>query len=128
MLLSCFSAQLIAVFAECDPSFKASDTSKFQGVEGSALAFGLHRIYEYAVQAQTYTLFCVSPMLVGLVSFQKKLDGHKDMLESMESFDVQRAKCTACKTGSRIPSLLCRSRRRSQVRTRDRSSSTCPCP
>lgn len=75
MLLSYFSAQLIAVFAECDPSFKASDTSKFQGVEGSALAFGLHRIYEYAVQAQTYTLFCVSPMLVGLVSCQKKLDG-----------------------------------------------------
>ena len=93
MLLSYISARLTSAFFEFDPSFIADNTSKFPGAEGDALAFGLRLIYEYALQNQTYMLFCAPPMLVGLVSFQKKLDGHRDMLESMNSFDVRRAKC-----------------------------------
>ncbi|CAE6972223.1 unnamed protein product [Symbiodinium sp. CCMP2456] len=93
MLLSYASARLISAFSEFDPSFVVDNTSNFQGVEGDALAFGLRRVYEYALQTETYVLFCAPPLLVGLVSFQKKLDGHRDMLESMNSFDVRSAKC-----------------------------------
>ncbi|CAE6949707.1 unnamed protein product [Symbiodinium sp. CCMP2592] len=93
MLLSYVSARLTSAFFEFDPSFIVDNTSKFTGAEGDALAFGLSLIYEYALQNQTYMLFCAPPMLVGLVSFRKKLAGHRDMLESMNSFDVRRAKC-----------------------------------
>ncbi|CAE6949727.1 unnamed protein product [Symbiodinium sp. CCMP2592] len=93
MLLSYVSARLTSAFLEIDPSFVVGNTSKFTGAEGDALAFGLHLIYEYALQNQTCMLFWAPPILIGLVSFQKKLDGHFDMLESMNSFDVRRAKC-----------------------------------
>ncbi|CAE7555344.1 unnamed protein product [Symbiodinium natans] len=96
MLLSYVSARLVAVFTEFDPGFVVNTvnaTSKFQGVDGTPFAFGLHRISEYVLQSQAYVLFCAPPMLVGLFCFQKKLDGHRDMLESMASFDVRNAKC-----------------------------------
>jgi len=70
-----------------------NNNSGFQGVEGGALVFGLRRMAEYALQAQGYALLCAPPMLVGFVSFQRKLDGHRDMLESMASFDVRNAEC-----------------------------------
>ena len=94
MLLSYVSARLVAVFTESEPSFGVNDPSKLSGVAGSALVFGLKRFCGYAAASQAYLLFCLPPIMVGIVSFQKKLDGHRDMLESMKSFDVRNAKCT----------------------------------
>ena len=94
MLLSYVSARLVAVFTESEPSFGINDTSKLSGVAGSALVFGLKRFCGYAAASQAYLFFCLPPIMVGIVSFQKKLDGHRDMLESMQSFDVRNAKCT----------------------------------
>ncbi|CAE7870262.1 unnamed protein product [Symbiodinium necroappetens] len=93
MLLSYFSARLVAVFTESDPSFGINDTSKLSGAAGNALAFGLKRFWGYAVATEGYLFFWLLPIMVGIVSFQKKLDGHRDMLESMKSFDVRNAKC-----------------------------------
>ncbi|CAE7276184.1 unnamed protein product [Symbiodinium microadriaticum] len=94
MLLSYVSARLVAVFTESEPSFGVNDTSKLSGVAGSALLFGLKRFCGYAAASQAYVFFCLPPIMVGIVSFQKKLDGHRDMLESMKSFDVRNAKCS----------------------------------
>ncbi|CAE7835713.1 unnamed protein product, partial [Symbiodinium necroappetens] len=94
MLLSYVSARLVAVFTESEPSFGVNDTSKLSGVAGSALLFGLKRFCGYAAASQAYVFFCLPPIMVGIVSFQKKLDGHRDMLESMKSFDVLNAKCS----------------------------------
>ena len=94
MLLSYVSARLVAVFTESEPSFGVNDTSKLSGLAGSALVFGLKRFCGYAAASQAYLFFCLPPIMVGIVSFQKKLDGHRDMLESMQSFDVRNAKCT----------------------------------
>ncbi|CAE7556112.1 unnamed protein product [Symbiodinium microadriaticum] len=93
MLLSYFSARLVAVFTESDPSFGINDTSKLSGAAGNALAFGLKRFWGYAVATEGYLFFWLLPIMVGIVSFQKKLDGHRDMLESMKSVGVRNAKC-----------------------------------
>ncbi|CAE6926267.1 unnamed protein product [Symbiodinium sp. CCMP2456] len=91
MLLSYVSARLVAVFTESDPNFGVNDTSEFSGVVGSALAFGFKRFCEYATLP--YNLFCLPSIIVGVVSFQKKLDGHRNMLQSMKSFNVRHAQC-----------------------------------
>ena len=91
MLLSYISARLVAVFSESDPSFVVNNTNVFSGVMSSALAFGFKRFCEYA--ASPYSLFCLPSIMVGVASFQKKLDGHRNMLESMKSFNVRNAQC-----------------------------------
>ena len=91
MLLSYVSARLVAFFTEFEPSSGSNDTSKFSGVEGGALMFGLERFYQYVSLA--CILLLLPPIMIAVVSFQKKLDGHREMLESMKSFDVRHAKC-----------------------------------
>eukprot|EP00439_Symbiodinium_sp_Y106_P086070 s52_g31.t1 len=91
MLLSYVSARLVAFFTEFEPSSGSNDTSKFPGVEGGALMFGLERFYQYVSLA--CILLLLPPIMIAVVSFQKKLDGHREMLESMKSFHVRHAKC-----------------------------------
>ena len=77
MLLSYCSARLLAIFTEFgDPG----DAAKLAGVDANALTVGLQRLREYALDGQVVVLFCLPPIMFGVVSFQKKLDGHRNML------------------------------------------------
>ncbi|CAE6949748.1 unnamed protein product [Symbiodinium sp. CCMP2592] len=81
MLFSYCSARLLAIFTQfADPG----DAVKLVGGDTNALAVGLQRLREYALDGQVVLLFCLPPIMVGVVSFQKnkKLDGHRNMLES----------------------------------------------
>ena len=90
MLLSYISARLLAVFTELgDPGNLMKSA-----IGANALAVLWQRLREYAVDGQVLALFYLPSIMIGVVSFQKKLDGHQNMLESMDSFDVRHAKCS----------------------------------
>ncbi|CAE7941780.1 unnamed protein product [Symbiodinium necroappetens] len=89
MLLSYISARLLAVFTELgDPGNLMKSA-----VGANPFAILLHRLREYVVDGQVFALFYLPSIMIGVVAFQKKLDGHQNMLESMDSFDVRHAKC-----------------------------------
>ena len=90
MLLSYISARLLAVFTELgDPGNLMKSA-----IGANALAALLQRLRQYAVDGQVIALFYLPSIMIGVVAFQKKLDGHQNMLESMDSFDVRHAKCS----------------------------------
>ena len=75
--------------------------------QSAALTFGVERLGKYAADSLGFVVFFLPSLMVSIVSFQAKLDGHRLMLESIRSFDVRAAACALDSDRLQIEAQVC---------------------
>ena len=89
MLLVSRVAELQAFFLV----LKAHETSRFPVAKPlRPLRFGWEHLLTFVSLTQAFTVFYFPAALASVGTFQHKLDGHKMMLEHLESYDIRSAK------------------------------------
>eukprot|EP00439_Symbiodinium_sp_Y106_P037535 s5969_g4.t1 len=93
MLFAYIGARLLAIAVTCDPHSGINDTATYRAVHGDAFQWGLQRCLSYLQDCPDYLVFYVPSVIISVISFPRKIEGHKLMLENMRSFDIRDAKC-----------------------------------
>ena len=57
------------------------------------MAFGWQHLWTFVSLTQAVTIFYFPAAIASVVTFQHKLDKHKQLLEDLESYDIRSAKC-----------------------------------